>query len=223
LTYEIIKNRFTGEILCGGLSLKAVVEKHGKWLRHERGGKQAELIAADLRGADFRDLDLRGAVLAEADLGGSDFRRANLLGITLVDADCSNSRFGREVDFSGADLTGANLNGSDLAGAGSPAPAIKNIHQAVYAAASRPGCLDMDIWHTCATTHCRAGWVVHLAGKAGYALEEKTDAQTAAVLIYLKSDPEIGKIPDFYADSEEVMKDMERLAASSAMIAAVSR
>jgi hypothetical protein len=35
--------------------------------------------------------------------------------------------------------------------------------------------------------------VVHLAGKAGYALEAKTDTQTAVVLIYLKSDPDIVK------------------------------
>ena len=43
------------------------------------------------------------------------------------------------------------------------APVIPNIHQAVYEAASQPGCLDMTKWH-CGTAHCRAGCVVTLEG-----------------------------------------------------------
>jgi len=50
-------------------------------------------------------------------------------------------------------------------------PKIENIHQAVFTAASTDGALDMGSVHQCQTTHCRAGWVVHLAGEAGYALE----------------------------------------------------
>jgi hypothetical protein len=91
-------------------------------------------------------------------------------------------------------------------------PAIENIHQTVYAVASKPGCLNMDTWHSCETTHCRAGWVVHLAGEAGYELERKTDPATAATLIYLKSDPTLAEIPDLTADYEDAMDDMKRLA-----------
>ena len=67
-------------------------------------------------------------------------------------------------------------------------PIIKNIHQSVFEAASATGCaLDMGSWHSCETTHCRAGWVIHLAGEAGYALEEATDTPFAALMIYKKS------------------------------------
>src|SRR6266542_829900 len=50
---------------------------------------------------------------------------------------------------------------------------IENIHQAVYAAASQPNSLAMNEWHTCKNTHCRAGWVVTLAGEAGGKLESR--------------------------------------------------
>lgn len=52
-------------------------------------------------------------------------------------------------------------------------PIIENIHQKILEAVSVPKAFDMSTWHTCETTHCRAGWVVHLAGEAGKALEDK--------------------------------------------------
>ena len=52
-------------------------------------------------------------------------------------------------------------------------PKIPGIHQAVYTAASHPGALDMSSWHTCETTHCRAGWVVALAGDVQPALQHE--------------------------------------------------
>jgi len=41
----------------------------------------------------------------------------------------------------------------------------------------------MGAWHTCDTTHCRAGWVTMIAGKEGKELEEKTSTQFAAMQI----------------------------------------
>jgi len=41
----------------------------------------------------------------------------------------------------------------------------------------------MDSWHTCNTTHCRAGWIVHLAGKEGYELEKETNTSFAAMVL----------------------------------------
>ena len=41
--------------------LKAICEKHIKWLRGEEGGERADLRGADLRGADLRGADLHGA------------------------------------------------------------------------------------------------------------------------------------------------------------------
>ena len=40
--------------------------------------------------------------------------------------------------------------------------------------------LNMSEWHTCATTHCIAGWAVHLEGESGYALETKVGSTANA-------------------------------------------
>ena len=92
-------------------------------------------------------------------------------------------------------------------------PVIENIHSKVYAAASQPHALDMDAWHTCETTHCRAGWVVALAGEAGKALEKFHDTPLAALLIYHASSPELRVSPPrFYENSVMALADMKRLA-----------
>lgn len=101
------------------------------------------------------------------------------------------------------------LRGADLRGV----PKIPDIHRAILAAASQPGALDMSSWHApCGTTHCRAGWVVTLAGEAGAALEFGMGTPAAAALIYLVSDPKLEKVPDFYADNDSALSDMARLA-----------
>ncbi|MFD2207187.1 hypothetical protein [Kiloniella antarctica] len=72
----------------------------------------------------------------------------------------------------------------------------------------------MTDWHTCETTHCRAGWVVTLAGKEGKKLEDKIGTPAAALAIYAASDPEYftrDGIPDFYTDDETALADMKRL------------
>ena len=67
----------------------------------------------------------------------------------------------------------------------------------------------MDVWHhPCGTKHCRAGWVVTLAGEDGAKLEDKIGTAAAAAAIYMASDPEIKKIPDFYASNEEALEDI---------------
>ena len=92
-------------------------------------------------------------------------------------------------------------------------PKIDDIHRRVYDAARRPGALDMTIWHAnCGKAHCRAGWVVNLAGEAGAALEEKIDTPAAAALIYQVSDLEMAADPDWYASNAAALDDMARLA-----------
>ncbi len=149
---------------------------------------------ADLRGADLRGADLRGAVLRSADLSGA--------------------------VLSGADLSGADLRGADLSGAGA-IPVIPSIHQAVYEAASRPEALNMSTWHTCDTTHCRAGWVIAGSGAGGKAMEYCLGTPAAAALIYQASDPGLEKIPNFYATDVEALEDMKRLADEEAKKATV--
>jgi hypothetical protein len=69
-------------------------------------------------------------------------------------------------------------------------------------------------WHTklsCGTAHCRAGWVVHLAGDAGYALERFHNTPLAAQLIYRASGHPINPCR-FYDSDSEALADMKRLA-----------
>jgi hypothetical protein len=96
-------------------------------------------------------------------------------------------------------------------------PKIENIHTVILEAASQPNALDMSSWHTCGTTHCRAGWVVHKAGEAGYALERFHGTALAAQLIYRESDPKNPVSPvRFYETNEQAMADMRRLAEQEA-------
>ena len=69
----------------------------------------------------------------------------------------------------------------------------------------------MDAWHTCDTTHCRAGWVVTLAGEAGRQLEKATSTLFAAMQIYKASGYPISPVR-FYDDNETALADMRRLA-----------
>ena len=70
----------------------------------------------------------------------------------------------------------------------------------------------MSDWHTCTTTHCRAGWVEVLAGKAGRALAEQTSTLFAAMQIYKASSPIRVSPTRFFESNEEALEDMKRCA-----------
>ena len=71
----------------------------------------------------------------------------------------------------------------------------------------------MSNWHTCETIHCRAGWVVHLAGDKGKALESKFGTLLAAMKIYDKSCPKYKINPcRFYDNNADAMADIKKLA-----------
>ncbi len=72
----------------------------------------------------------------------------------------------------------------------------------------------MSNWH-CGTTHCRAGWVVTLAGEAGKKLEEATTTPFAAMQIYRASDP-TWRMSNFFDTNEGALADMKRLAEQGA-------
>lgn len=132
------------------------------------------------------------AILRYADLSGT-----NLTGTNLKNA-----------DLSGTNLRGTNLTNADLSGV----PRIERIHHAVAAAVGPAGeHLQMGVWH-CGTSHCRAGWAVHLAGDAGYELERRIGTPGAAALIYIASDPRLARVPDFYTDDEEALADIKACA-----------
>jgi len=90
-------------------------------------------------------------------------------------------------------------------------PVIADIHRVIYEAASAPEALHMSDWHSCGTTHCRAGWAVHLAGEEGYALEHFHGTALAAQLIYDASGHPISPVR-FFDSNEDALADMKRLA-----------
>ncbi len=147
---------------------------------------------------------LRGAGLSDADLRGANLSGANLSGANLSDA------YLRGAGLSGADLSGANLSGANLSDA--EIPVVPNIDKQIIEILERgDGHLDMSDWHKCETTHCRAGWAIHLAGEAGAELESRFGANVAAALIYSKSRPN-KPVPDFFASNEEALEDIKKCA-----------
>ena len=92
-------------------------------------------------------------------------------------------------------------------------PKIEAIHGKILESVEVTGALNMSEWHTCETTHCRAGWVVTIAGEAGKELAEKTSTEFAAMAIYGASSV-IRVRPDRFYDSDEIaMADIRRCAA----------
>lgn len=181
--------------------LAEVLEKHRLWLLGKKGG-----VRADLRWADLIEANLSEANLSEANLRGADLRWADLSWANL-----------RGANLSGANLRGANLSGADLSETdGLPsAPVVESIDAAILEAIDGGGCLAMNAWHTCETTHCRAGWAVNLAGEAGKELERKYGTNVAGALIYNASRPG-QRIPNWFAEDEEAMADLRKCAAESA-------
>ena len=91
-------------------------------------------------------------------------------------------------------------------------PKVDNLDEVVYAAASQPESLDMENWHTCDNTHCRAGWIVHLAGDKGRELEQFFDTSLAAMLIYNESTGRSISPVRFFESNEVALKSMKEAA-----------
>jgi hypothetical protein len=194
----------------------------------------ADLSGADLSGAYLRGADLRGANLRDANLGG-----ANLGGADLRDANLSGADL-RGADLSGANLSGAYLRGADLRDADREktvgpllahfgVPTVSQLHTKILAAVeAEPASFDMRDWHggagygehadanACGTTHCRAGWAIHLAGAAGYALENQVGPSMAGALISLASCPWMDRVPSFTESNADALADIKRCAALEA-------
>ncbi|MGL4810638.1 MAG: hypothetical protein ACRCXM_02585 [Beijerinckiaceae bacterium] len=100
---------------------------------------------------------------------------------------------------------------------------IPNIDAAIFEAieSGKAKGLQMSSWHGddlkcdetnwCQTTHCRAGYAICLAGKAGFELEKKYGPEEAGKRIYAVSRPDL-PLPDFHASDEIAMEDIRRCA-----------
>lgn len=90
-------------------------------------------------------------------------------------------------------------------------PEVPHIDATIFRAIQSGGGLEMRDWHTCKTTHCRAGWAITLAGKAGALLEDSMSSYMAGRLIYEASRPDL-PCPSFFGDNEKAMEDIRACA-----------
>ncbi len=197
---------------------------------------EAVSARAYLAGADLADANLARAYLARAYLADADLADANLAGADLAGANLAGA------DLAGADLAGAigltearNIpDGTAVQPSAEPyvrltnrlerarryrerhpeVPVVENLDSRMLAAVSDGvGKLDMSDWHSCETTHCRAGWAITLAGEAGAALEAKHGPRRAGAQIYRAS---TGRSPHFFASNSQATEDIKRCAEEEA-------
>lgn len=112
-------------------------------------------------------LAVKWAIKARANLTGANLTGAKLTGAYLTDAYLAR-----------ANLTGAK--GLDLP---PPDVAEARIRQIAEIVTAKPEALNMRNWHTCETTHCIAGWAVHLAGEWGARLERERGSAMAGLTL----------------------------------------
>jgi len=191
---------------------------------------RADLADANLAGANLADANLAGANLARADLAD-----ANLAGAYLADADLARAYLA-DANLAGASNKPASI--ADHQDPIEPytrkltadsrhasmlryrelhpnVPIVEHLDAKIMAGIeSEKIVLDMDNWHGpdgwCGTTHCRAGTAIHLAGQAGYALEQELGPERAGRAIYLAS---TGRCPHFFATTDRALADIRRCAA----------
>jgi hypothetical protein len=199
----------------------------------------AYLADANLAGADLARANLARADLARADLAGANLAGANLAGANLADADLADADLAG-ADLADADLAGAI--GLPATLSATPAseppqtrepwrrrspeeiaeryrqshpevPVLPDLDTRMAEVCSVPGALEMGRWHSCETTHCRAGWAITLAGEVGKKLEEEHGPRRAGAMIYRAS---TGRVPHFFASNEAALKDIQECAAMAA-------
>ena len=168
---DLIKANLTG----ARLSWANLAEARLSWANLTR----ANLAGANLTGANLTDADLTMADLPDANLTDANFTDANLPDANLTDADLT------DADLTRANLAGANLNGANLNGARGIAIAADAPQRlrAAAAAALQEGALEMADWHSCETTHCLSGWLIHQAGEPGRLLEAAVGPNVAGLML----------------------------------------
>ena len=166
------------------LNLPEILAAHAQPLADTLTGRRADLCGANLRDANLRDANLSYANLSYANLSYADLRDANLRDANLSYANLSYANLSYadlcDANLRDADLRGANLR--DALGLAIAADAPQRL-RAAAAAALEKGALEMETWHTCETTHCLGGWLIHQAGELGRLLEAATGPSMAGLML----------------------------------------
>jgi hypothetical protein len=180
----------------------------------------ANLADANLARAYMADAYMAGAYLADADLAGADMAGADMAGADLAGAYMAGAR---NVPAGIAAETPAEPYARRPPMPESPAdrarryrercpdvPVVEHLDARILSLVEAgEGRLEMSAWHTCETTHCRAGWAIHLAGEQGRRLEERHGPAVAGAMIYRAS---TGRVPHFHASNERALEDIRRCA-----------
>jgi hypothetical protein len=199
-----IRSRYTGAVLWRGeaISLRAAVEA-------------AVAVGADLTDTDLlAGANLTDADLARANLTDADLARANLTDADLTDAYRSESsakpETERRAEWEARRAQSRKARAEAFRSRNPNVPVVEKLDLRILKAIeSGAVSLEMGTWHSCETTHRRAGLSIHLAGDAGYALEKELGPERAGRAIYLAS---TGRAPDFFASNEAAMADIRRCA-----------
>lgn len=183
--------------------------------------------------ANFYETNLNSVSISNSELDGANFAYASLkhttfTGCSLKGVDFTTTPQLYEADFPGCNLHKAKFVKPHVAKA--VAEDFNRRHpegiHAFLADVVAKDQLAMETWHAnknpaqwngtaCATTHCRAGWVIHAVGPFGYLMEQTFSAQAAGSILYFMLDPKMRVVPDFYADNETAAKDIKAYAAGT--------
>jgi len=180
----------------------------------------ANLAGANLWHAYLAGAYLAGAYLADANLAGANLAGANLADAYLADAYLADARHVPQ-GVTATDPPEPYRRPSTPADYASIAeryrqrhpevPVVPNLDRQILDRIERSGSsLDMADWHTCETTHCRAGWAIALAGEDGRRLEAERGPFYAGAAIYRAS---TGRVPHFFASNSEALEDLRARAA----------
>jgi uncharacterized protein YjbI with pentapeptide repeats len=167
--------------------------------------ENADLSYRDLSGINLAGINLRNVNLSGANMEGANVEGANMKGVILMDANLTGV-IGLPTVPIIPDLDGQILalitdyDGTVRLG--------KMRDEEEAAAENR---LEMSVWNTCKTTHCRGGWAITLAGDEGNRLRKKYGTCLTAVLLYHAAYPTL-PLPDFYATNEEALEDIRQRA-----------
>jgi hypothetical protein len=179
--------------------------------------EDAYLARANLAGAYLEDAYLARADLAGADLAGADLAGAYLAGARNVPdgTTATNPAEPYQRAITLEDRAARRATAAVRFRERNPdVPVIEQIDAKILAAITGGGELQMNSWHgesgACGTTHCRAGWAIHLAGDAGQSLEKKYGPERAGAMIYRAA---VGYRPHFFASNEAAREDIRRCAA----------
>ena len=182
---------------------------------------RANFDRANFSDANFSDANFSDANFAFADFSDANFDRANFAGANFADADFANAKNIPAVIEAKDPFEHYVRNKYNYIARAEryrnlypDVPVVFDLDKKILDSLTKgEGKLNMSDWHTCETTHCRAGWAITLAGETGKELEKKFGPRWAATMIYRAS---TGRVPNFFAKNEQAMEDIKACAEGTA-------